>query len=190
MRCSLLAGLLLTSLVTVPLAAQDERTHKGFWIGFGLGAGVNLPAGLDDKSLWGGNGYLRLGGTPKQQLLLGGEVIGWTVDNRNVTLNRGNAHFVAMYYPSAKSSFYLKGGIGGASIGRESNAGSTRTTTTKGGFGAGAGLGYEIRIGRNIYLVPAADFLFQAFKKEIDPVLGPVPGTNTLLLFNLGLTFH
>ncbi len=189
MRRALSVGLLAATLAVAPLAAQGG-THKGFWIGFGLGGGANLSKGLDGKSLWGGNGYIRLGGTPSQQLLLGGEVLGWTVDQNNQTLNRGNVHFVAMYYPSPSSGFYLKGGIGGASIGRESHSGSTTTTTTKGGFGAGAGLGYEVKLGKNIYLVPSADFLFQAFKKETDPVLGNIPGTNSLLLFNLGLTWH
>ena len=60
----------------------------------------------------------------------------------------------------------------------------------KGGFGTGLGAGYEVKIGRNLYLVPAADFLLQLFKKETDPVLGRIPGSNTLLLFNLGLTWH
>jgi hypothetical protein len=68
--------------------------------------------------------------------------------------------------------------------------GNTHTSTDKGGFGAGVGLGYEIQIGRNLYLVPAADFLLQAFERETDPTLGEVPGSNTLLLFSLGLTWH
>lgn len=184
-------GAAALALVTaLPLAGQDASTHKGFWIGFGLGGGVNLSTGLDGKSLWGGNGYFRLGGTPNQRLLLGGEVMGWTVDYRSVSLNRGNVHFVAMYYPNPKSGFYVKAGVGAASIERETTSGNTRTTTSKGGFGLGAGLGYEFKIGRNLYLVPSTDLLFQAFKQETDPVLGKIPGTNSLLLFNLGLTWH
>jgi hypothetical protein len=180
----------LAALAAGSLAAQDAPQRKGFWIGFGLGPGVNLSHGLDDKSLWGGNGYLRLGGTPKANLLLGGEAIGWTVDYKDVTLSRGNAHFVVMWYPNVRSGFYLKGGVGGASISRAKTSGNTETRTTKGGFGTGLGMGYEFKIGRNLYLVPAADFLLQLFSKETDPVLGEIPGSNTLLLFNLGLTWH
>lgn len=190
MRTTSWSALVLVALTAGSLAAQDVPERKGFWIGFGLGAGVNLSQGLDDKSLWGGNGYIRLGGTPKSNLLLGGEAIGWTVDYKSVTLSRGNVHFVALWYPNVRSGFYLKGGIGGASIARHKESGNTTTTTTKGGFGAGLGTGYELKIGRNIYLVPSADLLIQAFEKETDPVLGDIPGTNTLLLFNLGLTWH
>lgn len=190
MRAPLLTGVLLASLVAGSLAAQESNRRKGFWIGFGLGAGVNLSEGLDDKKLWGGNGYLRLGGTVKPNLLLGGEVIGWTVDYQDVNLSRGNVQFVTVYYPNVQSGFYLKGGIGGASISRSRTEGNTTTRTSKGGLGIGIGLGYEVQIGRNLYLVPSADFLAQFFDKETDPVLGDIPGANKLLLFNLGLTWH
>jgi len=190
MRRSAWLGLVLAALAAGSLAAQDGPQRKGFWIGFGLGPGVNLSQGLDDKSLWGGNGYVRLGGTTKPNLLLGGEAIGWTVDYKDVTLSRGNVHFVALWYPNVRSGFYLKAGVGGASIARAKSSGNTETRTTKGGFGTGLGTGYELKIGRNLYLVPSADLLIQLFKKETDPVLGDIPGSNTLLLFNLGLTWH
>lgn len=188
MRATLLP-LLCLQLAAAPLAAQSHQ-HKGFWLGFGLGPGVNLSDGLDGKSLWGGNGYVRLGGTPSQRLLLGGEAIGWTVDYRHVTLSRGNVHFVALFYPNPRSGLYLKGGIGGASIARSTRSGGSTTKTTKEGFGAGLGLGYEFQVGRNLYLVPASDLLLQLFEKDNDPVLGRIPGSNTLLLFSLGLTWH
>src|SRR5262245_57417900 len=110
------SGLALVGLTAGSLAAQDAPRRKGFWIGFGLGPGVNLAQNLDDKSVWGGSGYLRLGGTPKANLLLGGEAIGWTVDYKDVNLSRGNVQFVMQWYPNVRSGFYLKGGIGGASI--------------------------------------------------------------------------
>jgi hypothetical protein len=187
---SVMTGIILGTLVAGSLHAQEKHRRQGFWLGFGLGPGVNLSENLDGEKLWGGNGYLRMGGTPKRNLLLGGEAIGWAVDHRNVTLSRGNVHFVALLYPNVRSGFYLKGGIGGAQIARSRVQGNTRTSTHKGGFGAGLGLGYELQIGRNLYLVPATDFLLQVFEKETDPVLGEIPGSNTLLLFTLGLTWH
>lgn len=190
MHRSIVVGVVMLALVGSTAHAQEKHRRQGFWLGFGLGPGVNLSEGLDGEKLWGGNGYLRLGGTPKRNLLLGGEAIGWAVDHRNVTLSRGNVHFVALLYPNVRSGFYLKGGVGGAQIARSRVQGNTRTSTTKGGFGAGFGLGYELQIGRNLYLVPATDFLLQVFEKDTDPVLGEIPGSNTLLLFTLGLTWH
>jgi hypothetical protein len=187
---SMIGCLMLTMMLAGSVAGQESHRRKGFWIGFGLGGGVNLSRGLDDRNLWGGSGYVRLGGTTRPNLLLGGEAIGWARDYRDVTLSRGNAHFVVMYYPNVQTGFYLKGGVGGASITRSRTQGNTTTTTSKGGFGSGIGLGYEVQIGRNLYLVPAADFLLQVFESETDPNLGRIPGTNTLLMFTLGLTWH
>jgi hypothetical protein len=184
------SGVLFAAFLGGSLAAQQSGPRKGFWIGFGLGPGINLSEGLDNKRLWGGNGYLRIGGTTRPNLLLGGEALGWTVDYQGVTLSRGNVHFTAMYYPSAGNGFYLKGGVGFADISRSRTQGNTHTTTHKGGFGTGFGLGTEVRIGRNLYLVPGTDLLLQLFEKDTDPVLGTIPGSNALLFFNLGLTWH
>ena len=45
MRTSLLTAMLLATLTVGSLSAQEEarpsNVRKGFWLGFGLGAGVN-----------------------------------------------------------------------------------------------------------------------------------------------------
>jgi hypothetical protein len=105
MRRSILRGAGLLVLLSGSLGAQESHRRQGFWLGFGLGPGVNLSEGLDGEKLWGGNGYLRLGGTPRRNLLLGGEAIGSAVDYRDVTLSRGNVHFVALLYPDVRSGF-------------------------------------------------------------------------------------
>ena len=188
MRRALLMALMLAGAAS--LAAQEKNVHKGFWIGFGLGGGPNLSTGLDGETKGGYGGYLKLGGTPSQKWLLGFEGIGWGREDGNLTKSRGNAHFIAQYYPSVSSGLYLKGGVGAAFIDQESSSGNTTVTTDKGGFGMGAGLGYEFQIGRNIYLVGAADYLLQMFEEEDVPGLGHVPSTNSILMFTLGLTWH
>src|SRR5262249_8987724 len=114
MRNTVWSSLLVGALTVSSLSAQDAPNRKAFWFGFGLGRGVNLAQTLEEKSLWGGSGYLRLGGTPKPNLLLGVEAAGWTVDYRGVKLSRGNVHFTSIWYPNVASGFYLKGGIGAA----------------------------------------------------------------------------
>ncbi len=173
-----------------PARGQGRQEHRGFWFGFGLGGGVNLSQGLDGARLGGGGGYIRLGGTVQQKVLLGGEVIGWTRNRNGDELDRGNVTFTAIYYPNETGGPFLKGGVGFATVGQSRTSGNTTSTTTKEGFGATIGVGLDLRIGRNLYLVPAVDWLFQAFSSETDPVLGKIPGTNTLLLFTLGLTWH
>jgi hypothetical protein len=171
-------------LAAVPANAQaNGNPHRGFWIGFGLGGGVNVSTAIDGEELAGGTGYLRLGGTPHQQWLLGFEAIGWGRGRDGTTLARGNASFVTMFYPSKQGGLFVKGAVGGSSL---SWSGSTTITTTEYGFGTTLGLGYDVRLGRNIYLTPAADWLFQAFDSE-DPAL---PGTNNILMVTLGILWH
>jgi hypothetical protein len=169
-------------------AAWQE--HRGFWIGFGLGGGVNLSDGFDGDRLGGGTGYVRLGGTPSQRVLLGFEGIGWARDQSGATLGRGNGSFVALFYPSAQGGGFLKGGVGVASISRSTTSGNTTTTTTKAGFGLTVGAGWDVRLGTNLYLTPNLDFLLQALESDTDPVLGDIPGTNTIVMFTLGLVWH
>jgi hypothetical protein len=191
-RVFLLTGMALGLVAGVAAAQAREGTHehRGFWIAFGVGGGKNLSEGLDGRSLGGGAGYLRLGGTVSQRVLLGFDGIGWGRDQSGNTMARGNGSFAVLFYPSERGGAFLKGGVGGASISRTTTSGNTVTTTSKGGVGLTLGAGWDVRLGRNIYLTPNVDFLYQKFESENDPVLGRIPGTNTLLLFTLGLTWH
>ena len=176
---------------TVPAQAPaDIHEHRGFWIGFGLGGGVNLSEGLDGERLGGGAGYLRLGGTVSQRVLLGFDGIFWGRDENGNSIARGNSSFAMLFYPSGRGGGFLKGGLGWSNIARVTTSGNSTTTTTKSGFGLTLGTGWDVRLGHNLYLTPNLDFLFQAFSSEVDPVLGEIPGTNTILLFTLGLTWH
>lgn len=179
------------SLIAVCSAAQDTgHRHRGFWIGFGLGGGINMSDGLDGERLGGGAGYLRLGGTPSQKVLLGFDGLGWGRDESGTGIARGNGSFVVMFYPSIKGGAFLKGGIGVASISRATTAGNSTTTTTESGFGLTLGTGWDVKLGNNLYLVPGADLMLQWFESKNDPVLGQIPGTNSIVTFTLGLTWH
>lgn len=176
-------GAVLAVAAAAPAAAQQQQPkHRGFWIGFGLGGGWNLSrnVGLDRSSAPGGAAYLRLGGTPSQNILVGGEVIGWGREEDGNTLSRGNATVTVMFYPSVESGVYLKGGLGGASISSTVESGNTTTTVHDEGFGATVGLGWDVRLASNFYLTPGVDFLYQRVS-ETD---------NTMLLITLGATWH
>lgn len=184
MRCSIrvLLGLTLGLAVGSPLAAQEPPKHRGLWASFGFGGGWNLSrnVGIDGRSAGGGAGFFRMGGTPSQKLLLGGEIIGWGRSENDASLGRGNATFTAMFYPSVEAGVYLKGGIGGASIASTVSSGNTTTTVHDEGFGATVGLGWDIRVARNFYVTPGVDFLYQRVS-DFD---------NTMVLITAGATWH
>lgn len=175
-------GALLAAVPTTPLCAQQQPKHNGFWISFGLGGGWNLTrnVGVDQNSKPGGAAFIRLGGTPSEKLLLGGEVIGWGRDEAGSTLSRGNVNLTAMFYPSVETGVYLKGGLGGASISTTVEEGNTTTTVHDEGFGATVGIGWDVRLARNFYLTPGIDFLYQRVSDT----------DNTILIFTVGATWH
>jgi hypothetical protein len=123
-------------------------------------------------------------------VLLGFEAIGWGRHYQGATLGRGNASFVALFYPSAHDGWFLKGGVGAATISRANTSGSTTSTTSQPGFGFTLGAGVDLPLGQNFYATPNFDVLVQWFESKDVPVLGTLPGTNLILLFTFGLTWH
>lgn len=197
MRIATLA--LLGSLVLGrSAAAQDIQAHNALWGGFGLGGGVNLTDTFGEGSLWGFSGYGRIGGTMSQQVLLGAESSGWIGSRDGVDYTRGNLSAILLYYPSPKGGVYLKGGLGFSYVTTSISSSTTidgvfyfnSVSENRGGFGATAGVGYDVRLGRNIYLVPAIDWYFQAVGSEDSSVFGALPGTNNQISFSLGLVWH
>jgi len=181
---SMLAAATLFLLAT-PVQAQRTANHEGFWISFGFGAGTALgDDAFDGDSKFGGAGFLRMGGSVSQQLLLGGEIIGWGTNQDNVRIGRAAMMFTAMYYPSPKGGFYLKGGAGfsGRTVEYEVHLGDVTATVTddQGGIGLGAGLGYDIQLARNFFLTPALDFVYTGTEGD----------GASLLLFTVGATWH
>lgn len=187
---ALITAITATVALAAPAAAQQPtHPHRGFWWGFGLGAGSNVTDGFGTTGSGGLGGYLRLGGSPSQKVQLGFETITWVASFGDRTWTRGNGTFSVMVFPTGQG-FFVKSGLGFASISAERIQGNTRTETTEEGFGFTAGLGYDIRIGRNMYLTPNLDLLLQALGEKTDPILGDIPETNTIILFTLGLTWH
>jgi hypothetical protein len=177
---------------------KPVQTHQGLWGGFGAGAGYNLTDLNDAGGLWGFAGYGRIGGTLSQQVMLAGESAIWVGSRDGVNHTSGNLSAIIMYYPSPKGGIFLRGGIGIAyvmtSIDQSTTVGGiyyqTSVSQTKGGFGATASVGYDVRLGRNIYLVPEFGYYLQAVGSQTSTTFGTTPGTNNLLTFSLGLVWH
>jgi hypothetical protein len=139
---------------------SDESGRRGFWVGLGLGAGGEA-FDLRDGAGYSGELYrptisLRLGGTPSRYLRLGGEILGWIDDQGRRTESITSILFISQLYPAPGTGFYLKGGLG---LGRNE-------VDFDGGFGVGdtgfaglVGAGWEVRVGRRLYLNPVVDLV-------------------------------
>jgi hypothetical protein len=182
---SIISAAVLLLVAAEPAGAQRVANHEGFWISFGIGGGLALgdeAFGDDTKS--GGAVFLRMGGSTSQQLLLGGEMIGWATDQDNVEIGRGAMMFTALYYPSPKGGFYVKGGAGfaGRTAERQIFIDDVLATVTQdeGGLGLGAGLGYDLQVARNFFITPALDFVYTGTEGD----------GASLLMFTVGATWH
>ena len=91
-----------------------------------------------------------------QHLRLGGEVLSWINQNGPAVESLSSALFVAQFYPVASTGFYLKGGLG---IGRNAVDFEDGYDIGDTGFAGLVGAGYELRLGRRLYLNPVIDFV-------------------------------
>jgi hypothetical protein len=142
------------------LVEVREGGRRGFWFGLGIGAGgqsydLQPGAGYSDV-LYRPTISFRLGGTVSQRLRLGGEVLSWINENGPAVESLSSALFVAQVYPVTSAGLYLKGGVG---IGRNAVDFEDGHGTGDTGFAGLVGAGYELRVGRRIYLNPVIDFV-------------------------------
>jgi hypothetical protein len=173
-------------LGTTAVQAQHPQTRQGFWIGFGFGFGslglsCNGCSSISRES--GISGFLKMGGTVNEHLLLGGESDGWTKDVGGTRITTGNLSFTAYYYPAPASGFFLRGGLGFASYQESGQSAS-------GGFGITFGLGYDVRVGTNFSLTPVANYSWGSVGDAHSGGL-IIPGTKeNVFQVGLGFTWH
>lgn len=137
----------VVTLIALPLAAQDVPLRQGFFVGLGVGGGGGEVTGNTNAN--GGGGWLTLGGTVNQKLRLAADFEGFT-SNDNDDVTYGTSTFSALWYPSARGNFFLKGGVGAAEV-------SIRQPGPDGsgvGLGTVLGAGYDFRVGRKISITP------------------------------------
>jgi hypothetical protein len=168
------------------LAVVSEGGRGGFWAGLGLGAGAesfDLRDGAGYSSeLYRPTVSVRLGGTVGQPLRLGGEILAWINDQDGVVESLTSFLFIGQLYPAATTGLYLKGGVG---LGR--NAVDFRDGYGVGdtGFAGLLGAGWELRVGRQLYLNPAVDLVEHRYTAR-----GGERYRERLLNFGLGVLFQ
>lgn len=152
---ALVMATVVTTMMAGPadLYAQRMQTRDGFWFNLGLGWGSR---GCEDCAgrEGGFSGGPGLGGTLSQKVLLGASYNFWTNTENDITFTAGTLTAAIRFYPSSTGGFFLLGGLGVGTFDVEVEflGGDARSTET--GFGALLGLGYDIRVGRNVSLTP------------------------------------
>jgi hypothetical protein len=127
----------------VAAPATHPQTREGFWFNAGMGYG---SAGCNDClfRVDGFSGGLSLGGTISPRVLLGVGTSGFYRAELGETMGTLDARL--RFYPSLTSGFFITGGFG---LGHVSDG-----YETVWGPGAVVGLGWDVRVGRNVSLTP------------------------------------
>ena len=138
----------------------DDHGRHGFWGALGVGAGGEA-FDLRDGAGYSGELYrptisLRLGGTPSRYVRLGGELQGWIDDQGSRTESLTSLLFITQFYPAPVTGLYLKGGVG---LGRSQVDFNDGFGVGDTGFAGLVGAGWEVRVGRRLYLNPAVDLI-------------------------------
>ena len=171
---------LLTTMLATSAFAQHAQTRQGFWVGAGMGygsLGLTCNTCTEDVGRTGSvSGYVKLGGTLRQNILLGVEMNGWTKSEGAGRVTMGNFSGAAYWYPMATQGLFLKAGAGYSNLSADDGFNSA----SDGGFGFLGGLGYDIRAGRNLSITPVANWYRGGFNN----------GSANVLEFGVGITSH
>jgi hypothetical protein len=170
--------------------AQYPQRRDGFWIGFGLGYGAanvscdNCRAGPRTDGV---TGFLKLGGAPSQNLLIGGAITSWSHSSGGATETMANLTGSLYFYPRARSGFFFTGGLGLSGYHVNTAPGWDGT-----GWGLTLGAGYDIRVGRDVSLTPVVNYLYGAVGDVTVPGTGVVGSRwrQDVIDVGLGVTFH
>ena len=166
MRHRLIGLAALATLSAAPAFAQGRpQTREGFTVSFGVGAG---SAGITCDDCIGDREnaptvYLRLGGAYRPNLILGGEINGWSKESAEIgaegTITIATINAIAQWYPQPETGFFLIGGLGAGGIEVEARIPGVATVSDRTtGLGYQIGTGYDLRLGRNFSLTPYASY--------------------------------
>lgn len=184
----------LAAMLALPLAAQAQTApeREGMWLTIGAGAGSARVtcASCREERVGAPSGYLGLGGTISQSVLLGGEMALWIKTDDDLDRLVGALNGVAYLYPDPTRGLYLKGGLGllRYEVSEEDDPEDTARVT---GISLVLGIGYEFAVAPTYAIAPFVNLVASSFgnlKQEGDVLARGV--NTTLLQFGLSLTSH
>jgi hypothetical protein len=174
----------------VPARAQYPQRRDGFWIGFGLGygsSGVTCDRCNRVSRQDGVTAFLKLGGAPSRNLLIGGTINAWGHSDGTATETMTNVTASLYLYPQRRGGFFVTGGLG------FSNYQINSTPSWDGtGWGFTTGAGYDFRVGRDVSLTPVVNYFWGGVGDVNQSGIGTVftGWKQNVLDVGLGVTFH
>jgi hypothetical protein len=178
--------LLLLTLTPAPVSAQA-------WYTIGAGAGGNRISCQECESIerfWSGSGYLRAGGTVGEHVRVGGELVFWQKSLEGSEAYLRAIEGVVLWHPTPPGGFFGQAGLGLGRIRNVFTTGGTTVRASETGLSVMVGAGYDLRVGKRIYLTPSV-MSIAVPTATIDTPAGPLDNVVATLFFaGLGVTIR
>lgn len=133
--------------------AKPSKAHQGFWWGIDGGYGSAQPdcpqcvsegtSTAPPSSESAGVFALRLGGTPHERLLLGGEIAMWGLSGARSVIG---VLFISQVYPMRAQPLFVRLGVGVVGLAYLTQRAEINTM----GNGVSGGVGYDFHLKRNV----------------------------------------
>ncbi len=187
------SALALLLLLPATLAAQKGGVRRGFWLGGGIGEGsakIACNICVDERKS-GITAYARMGFTATSTLRVGIEGSAWQHKEDDVQRRMLALAGTVYLYPSPRSGFYVKAGLGLAKYRiRDDNQNPTQTLTVQ-AFSGQLGLGYEFRVLKDVAIGPWANLVASTGGSvRIDNTVTTVSSHLSLVQVGIGVTWH
>ena len=179
--------------LAAPIAAQAPASsgHSGFHAAIGAGYGsIAFTCNVCNDTRESSTALmLRFGGAVRPDLVLSAEVTGWSNGLSLGTESATWINLVAQYYPERTGGFFLKGGVGVATLSSNTianGAGYLKFETQS--LGGVIGIGFDARLSKSFSLTPFIDVLYAAPAQGDPKVNGGNSGSKLgANMFHLGL---
>jgi hypothetical protein len=151
---------LFLPLTTTHAQEAPQTRHSGFHASFGLGAGsaALTCSGCDSDRETSSSMMLRFGGAVSPNVVLSGEISGWSKEKNGVSTTLSFLTLAAQIYPDQNQGFVWKFGAG--FVGAQSSASGVKVEAS--GFGLTGGLGYDIALTPGFSLTPYGDIAWMS----------------------------
>ena len=146
----------LAAMLAVAVTAASAQAQKptpirdGFWISGGLGYGSLGCDQCGGQRESGVSGDISLGGTISPRFLIGVGSSAWSKSESGATMTVGTLDARVRFYPSTTGGFFVTGGIGLGQVRGDFGGFST----TSNGVGTIVGMGWDLRVAKNVSLTP------------------------------------
>lgn len=158
---------IITFLISAPsLQAQSLGCQPGWWVGAGAGVGSGSFTCADcQEASWrtGPAGTVAIGYTFSDRLEGGLEIAGWQKTVDGIKDHFGFASALIRIFPT-RSGLFVTGGFGFARFTSKLPGWGARLSGS--GPGARAGLGWDLRLSREVSIVPKIDY-FRGLKSDL-----------------------